>query len=70
MIDSIIDKLMGFDVMAVVIALNFILSGLYAGIDKLQDVIPGDESGVLGFIYKILELLKKIIDFAGMNKAH
>ncbi len=67
---ELLEKVLSFDVMAVIVALNIFLSGLYSAIDKLRDVIPGDESKVLSGIKWVLDLFKKIIDLVGMNKQH
>lgn len=57
-------------VVAVVIALNLFLVGLYGAIEKLDKLLPGDQSRFLAKLKAILDLLKKVIDMAGMNKAH
>lgn len=57
-------------VAAIVIAFNAFLVALYKGLEKLDEVIPGDQKPVASAIKGVSDFLKKIIDIFGMNKKH
>lgn len=56
-------------ILALVVGLNLILSGVSSGLDALKGTFPQVE-GASNAIHKVLDFLKKIVDFLSANVAH
>jgi len=65
-----LEKVFSFDIILMLVAINIFLSGLSSAIEKLEDIIPGDQSKIIAGIKWVLNISRKIIDIAGMNKQH
>lgn len=53
------------------IAMNLCLSGISSGLDYIKDKTKSDvDNKASAWIHKISDMLKKVIDFVGMNSEH
>lgn len=54
-----------------IVAFNMCLSGISTGLDYIKDKTKSDiDNKAAAWVNKISSLLKKVIDFVGMNKEH
>lgn len=55
----------------VIVIFNVCISALSKALDEVKDVIPGDlDNQIAVGLHKLLDLLKKILDFVGANPKH